>query len=69
MKEVKFKVEKRPHDGPIVHFTQVYAKLRHGEDIRLVGNIPSLGCDNLNRAIVLVTTPQDFPWWWNKDGK
>jgi hypothetical protein len=46
----------------------VYAKLRHGEDIRLIGNIPSLGCNDINRAIVLVTTPRDYPWWWNLEG-
>lgn len=47
---------------------QVNAKLRHGEDIRLSGNVPALGCDDIKRAIPLVTTPEDFPWWTTSDG-
>jgi hypothetical protein len=36
--------------------------------VKMSGNIPSLGCNDLNRAVVLVTTSKDFPWWWNKEG-
>jgi hypothetical protein len=48
--------------------SQVQARVRFGEEIRLSGNHPSLGCDNVDRAIPLVTSPKEFPWWWNKEG-
>ena len=48
---------------------KVQAKLRHGEDIRLSGNVPVLGCDDIDRAIPLYTTSEDYPWWSTEDGK
>ena len=38
-----------------------------GEEIRVSGPAPALGCGNPERAISLVTTPADYPWWTTKD--
>lgn len=48
---------------------KVHAKLRHGEEIRVSGNVPALGTNDIQRAIPLVTTPDEYPWWSTKDGK
>ena len=50
------------------HIIQVHAKLRHGEEIRLSGNVPALGCDDIDRAIILYTTTEDYPWWSTEEG-
>lgn len=42
--------------------------MRYGEDIRVSGNVPSLGCDDVSRAVQLVTSPTDFPWWTTTTG-
>lgn len=42
--------------------------MRIGEEIRLSGSVPALGCDDPNRSIPMVTTPSDFPWWRTKEG-
>lgn len=46
---------------------KVSARLQHGEDVRLSGNVPALGCNNPDRAISLVTSPSEFPWWQTKE--
>jgi hypothetical protein len=48
---------------------KVFGDLNHGEEIFLSGNVPGLGCDDIARAIPLVTTPTEFPWWRTKEGK
>lgn len=45
---------------------EVLAKTRHGEEIRLLGNTPSLGCDEIVRAIPLVTSATSYPKWITK---
>jgi hypothetical protein len=47
---------------------QVQARTRFGEDIRVSGNVPALGCNDPSRAVELVTSPGDFPWWQTKSG-
>jgi len=49
-----------------VHF-KVHAPVRYGEEIRLLGNCPALGCDDIQRAVVLVTSPTEYPLWSNKE--
>jgi hypothetical protein len=39
-----------------------------GEEIRVSGNAPVLGCNDPDRAIPMFTTPHDFPWWRSKEG-
>lgn len=46
---------------------KVKAKVKLGEEIRLSGNVPGLGCNNPERAIPLVTSPTDFPCWATKE--
>ena len=48
--------------------SKVYAEVRIGEEIRVSGNAPVLGCNDPNRAIPMFTTPHDFPWWRSKEG-
>jgi hypothetical protein len=48
---------------------KVQAKLGHGEEIRISGNAPVLGCDDIDRAVALYTTSEDYPWWSTEDGK
>ena len=50
------------------YFSQVYAKVRIGEEVRLSGNVPALGLGNPEKAIPLVTSPTSFPWWVTKEG-
>ena len=52
----------------ILWYKQVHADVRIGEEIRLSGNAPVLGCDDPARAVPLVTSPGDFPWWHTKEG-
>jgi hypothetical protein len=40
-----------------------------GEEIYLIGNVPALGCNSIERAIPLVTSAAEFPWWRTKEGK
>lgn len=47
---------------------QVHAEVGFGEEIYLCGNVPALGCDNISRAIPLVTSTDDYPWWQTKEG-
>ncbi len=47
---------------------QVEAHLKFGEEVRLSGNVPSLGCNNPDRAIPMYTTPSMFPIWSTKEG-
>lgn len=47
----------------------MHADLRIGEEVRLSGSVPALGCDDPERSIPMVTTPGDFPWWRTKEGK
>lgn len=39
-----------------------------GEEIRVCGNAPALGCDDPDRAIPMFTCPHDYPWWRTKEG-
>jgi len=48
--------------------TQVHGNTRFGEEIRLSGNVPALGCDIADRAIPMVTSPSNYPWWTTKQG-
>lgn len=47
---------------------KVNAKLRHGEEVRISGNIPALGCNNPQRALSLTTSPSEYPWWYTSEG-
>jgi hypothetical protein len=47
---------------------KVQARTRFGEDVRVSGNVPALGCNDPDRAVELVTSPADFPWWQTKSG-
>jgi hypothetical protein len=47
---------------------QAYASVQFGEEIRVSGNVPALGCDNPDRAIPMFTSPSEFPWWHTKEG-
>eukprot|EP00601_Ochromonadales_sp_CCMP2298_P017181 CAMPEP_0173233894 /NCGR_PEP_ID=MMETSP1142-20121109/9889_1 /TAXON_ID=483371 /ORGANISM="non described non described, Strain CCMP2298" /LENGTH=1021 /DNA_ID=CAMNT_0014163805 /DNA_START=97 /DNA_END=3159 /DNA_ORIENTATION=- len=47
---------------------KVHADIRIGEEVRVSGSVPALGCDDADRAIPMVTTPADFPWWRTKEG-
>lgn len=38
-----------------------------GEDVRVSGSCPSLGCEDPNRAVPLYTTPQKYPMWSNTE--
>jgi len=42
--------------------------LRNGEEVRISGNVPTLGLGNPEKAIPLVTSPSAFPWWVTKEG-
>jgi hypothetical protein len=42
--------------------------LQFGEEIRLSGNVPALGCNTPDRGIALVTSSSEFPWWQTKEG-
>ncbi len=48
---------------------KVHAEVGFGEEIYLCGNVPALGCDNISRAIPLITSTDDYPWWQTKEGK
>jgi trehalose-6-phosphate synthase len=48
---------------------KVHAEVGFGEEIYLCGNVPALGCDTVSRAIPLVTSTDDFPWWQTKEGE
>eukprot|EP01032_Pedospumella_encystans_P014145 gene14145-16269_t len=56
------------NDSMIEVVFKVHADVRIGEEIRLSGSVPALGCDDPNRSIPMVTTPSDFPWWRTKEG-
>jgi len=56
------------NDSIIEVVFKVHADVRIGEEIRLSGNAPVLGCDDPARAVPLVTSPGDFPWWHTKEG-
>jgi trehalose 6-phosphate synthase/phosphatase len=47
---------------------KVNAKLRHGEDVRISGNVPALGCNNPARSLPLTTSPSEYPWWYTNEG-
>jgi hypothetical protein len=47
---------------------KVKAQIKHGEEIRISGNVPALGCNDVERALPLYTTPNDFPWWSMNEG-
>lgn len=47
---------------------QVYAPVGHGEEVRICGNVPALGCNNPIRSIPLITTSSDYPIWYTKEG-
>ena len=72
--EVTFKVRKTYTNGQLINivlfcfFDQVHAETRLGEEIRVSGNVPALGCDIPERAVALVTSSADFPIWASKEG-
>ena len=47
---------------------QVKAEIGFGEEVRLIGNVPALGCDDLARSIPLICSPATYPWWTTKEG-
>ena len=47
----------------------MHAPVRFGEEVRLIGNCPALGNDDIDRAIVLVTSPAEYPFWSNREGE
>lgn len=42
---------------------KVEAALRLGEEVRVSGNVPALGCNDPLQAVRLVTTGSDYPLW------
>jgi hypothetical protein len=48
---------------------QVKAEIGFGEEVRLIGNVPALGCDDVARSIPLICSPATYPWWTTKEGK
>lgn len=50
-------------------YAQVNAPLQFGEEVRVCGNVPNLGCGDPSRAVPLYTTPRDYPTWSSRDGK
>lgn len=42
--------------------------MRFGEEIRVSGNVPALGCDDPSRSVPLVTSPTELPWWHTPKG-
>lgn len=53
----------------IVLFSQVKAEIGYGEEVRLIGNVPALGCDDIARSIPLICSPATYPWWTTKEGQ
>ena len=47
---------------------KVRAELRIGEELRVSGNVPALGANDINRAVPLCTSPTEYPWWHTKKG-
>ena len=45
------------------------AEIGFGEEVRLIGNVPALGCDDIARSIPLICSPATYPWWTTKEGK
>jgi trehalose 6-phosphate synthase/phosphatase len=46
---------------------KVNARLSFGEELYISGNVPMLGCDSIERAVALVTTQEEYPWWTTKE--
>eukprot|EP01036_Dinobryon_divergens_P042753 gene42753-56831_t len=46
---------------------KVNAKVRMGEEVRVSGNVPALGCNTPERAVSLVTSQADYPCWSCKE--
>lgn len=44
------------------------AAVGFGEEVRVSGNVPALGCDDPVRSIPLVCSPAIYPWWTTKEG-
>lgn len=42
---------------------KVCAELRHGEEVRISGNVPALGMNIVSRALAMSTSSTSFPWW------
>lgn len=47
---------------------KVEAPIGCGEEIRVIGNVPALGCNDRSRSIPLVCSPATYPWWTTKEG-
>jgi trehalose 6-phosphate synthase/phosphatase len=45
---------------------RVEARLSFGEDVRVSGNVPALGCNDESRAVRLYTTSHEYPVWTTK---
>eukprot|EP00607_Mallomonas_marina_P007269 CAMPEP_0182418418 /NCGR_PEP_ID=MMETSP1167-20130531/2856_1 /TAXON_ID=2988 /ORGANISM="Mallomonas Sp, Strain CCMP3275" /LENGTH=1137 /DNA_ID=CAMNT_0024592623 /DNA_START=42 /DNA_END=3455 /DNA_ORIENTATION=+ len=45
---------------------KVRANVRFGEEVRVSGNVPALGCYSPERTIPLVTSKADYPCWSTK---
>ena len=43
--------------------------MNFGQELRVSGNVPALGCNERDRAVRLVTTPADYPIWNTLNGK
>ena len=43
------------------------ADLRIGEEVRVSGTAPALGCDKPERAIQMITTPSTYPLWTTRE--
>ena len=42
---------------------KVAAHLGHGEEVRVCGNVPALGCSSVDRALALHTSTSTYPLW------
>ena len=47
---------------------KVHAEIRIGEEVRVSGDAPALGCGDPNLAVPMFTSPHEYPWWRAKEG-
>lgn len=84
MVEIMFKVGSKHRHWGIFHDDQPYfvhviiyiflnyqarADLRAGEELRVSGNIPALGCGNISRAVPMYTSRDMYPLFQTSKGK
>ena len=45
---------------------KIVVHTQFNESVRVVGDIPELGCWDPNKGFELTTNPQQYPVWYNK---